>query len=92
MSSRLHRCVECPKCHTRYVMGFDPYGNGSHIVSDAAGGTDLRLLFCTCSVPEYHEFKLSELKAYAVPHDAYVRGYGSADQIVLPGQERKQAS
>jgi len=74
------------------MMGFDPYGNGSHIVSDAAEGTDLRRLFCSCSVPEYHEFKLSELKAFAVPHDAYERGYGSADEITLPRNEQKQAS
>jgi hypothetical protein len=92
MSSRLHRCVECPKCHTRYIMGLDPYGNGSHIVSDAAEGTDLRRLFCSCSVPEYHEFKLSELKAYGVPHSAYEGGYGSADEIVLTNDEQKQAS
>ena len=73
-------------------MGFDPYGNGSHIVWDAAEGTDLRRLFCACSVPHNHEFKLSELKAYAVPRDVYVRGYGSVDEIVLPGDQQKQAS
>lgn len=89
MPYRLHRCVECPKCHTRYIIGANPYGNGSYIVSHPTGESDLRRLFCACRGPDYQEFKIIELQAYAVPRDVYVRGYGSPDEIVLPGHEQK---
>ena len=92
MSYRLHRCVECPKCHTRYIIGANPYGNGSYIVSHDTVESDLRRLFCTCRLPDYHEFKLNEMKAYAASHSVYERGYGSPDEIVLLGDEQKQAS
>jgi hypothetical protein len=92
MPYRLHRCVECPKCHTRYILGANPYGNGSYIVSHDTVESDLRRLFCTCRLPDYHEFKLNEMKAYAAPHSVYERGYGSPDEIVLLGDEQKQAS
>jgi hypothetical protein len=36
--------------------------------------------------------KLSELKVYAVPQSVYDRDYGSPDEIVLAGNEQKQAS
>jgi len=37
MSIRIRRCLECPKCHTRYLLGFSPYSNGSYVVSVGAG-------------------------------------------------------
>jgi len=48
--------------------------------------SDLRRLFRTCRLPDYHEFKLNELKAYAAPHSVYERGYGSPDEIVVAGR------
>lgn len=92
MSARLHRCVECPKCHVRYVMGLNPYSNGSHVVSDAAIASDLRKLFCVCCAPDYYEFKLSQLKVYEVPQSVYRRGYGSVHEIVLASDGQKRAS
>jgi len=32
------------------------------------------------------------LKAYTTPHSVYEGGYGSPDEIVLLGDEQKQAS
>jgi hypothetical protein len=29
---RVRHCVECPKCHTRYLPGFTPYRNGSYLI------------------------------------------------------------
>ena len=73
-------------------MGLNPYGNGSYLVLPATEDIDLRRLFCACCVPDYYEFKLSELKAYAVPPDIYKCGYGSAGEIMLPSDEQRRAS
>ena len=73
-------------------MGVNPYGNGSTIVWNVGRKTDLCKLLCICSLPDFYEFKLSELSAYVVPRDVYVRGYGSLDEIALPGDEQKRAS
>ena len=73
-------------------MGFDPYGNGSHIVSDAAEGTDLRRLFCSCSVPEYHEFKLSEVAYPAPGWDKYLYPIGGCETYlssIMPSIHRQ---
>jgi hypothetical protein len=81
MSSPVRHCVECPKCHTRYVIGFSPYQSGSYIVFNPPGRADLVRLYCSCG--DSYGFKLSELKTYAVAEWAYVRGYGAPDEIVL---------
>src|SRR5207253_10934806 len=73
MPYRLHRCVECPKCHTRYIMGANPYGNGSYIVSHVTVESDLLRLFCSWRLADYQECKLIELNAYAAPHSVYER-------------------
>jgi hypothetical protein len=50
-------------------------------------------LFCACRVPDYHDFKLSELKAYTFPQSVYQGArYGSLDETALAGDEQKQAS
>jgi hypothetical protein len=74
-------------CHTRYIIGANPYSNGSYIVAERAGGNDIRKLFCWCCAPQYHEFKLSDLKVYAVPQAIFERGYGSAAEIICLSRE-----
>ncbi len=60
-------CVECPKCRTRYIVGANPYRNGSYIKSYSAEEPDLRRLYCSCisQVRWVFPFKLSPLKIHA---------------------------
>ena len=81
VSQRVHRCVECPRCHLRYVIGTNPYSNGSYIVSEASTEIALSRLFCACSVSNYYEFRLGQLKAYVVSPSIHERGYGSAEIV-----------
>jgi len=82
--SRIRSCVECPTCHTRYVIGCSPYRNGSYIVAHPLAAADLLRLYCTCgNTPSSYTFKFSELKMYAVSDYADRRGYGSSEEIVL---------
>jgi hypothetical protein len=86
-------CVECPKCRTLYIIGANPYGNGSFISSCPTGDPDLRRLYCSCTGPfGYFPFKLSQLRTYAVSEPAHVRGYGSGDEMVPLGDTKKRAS
>ena len=89
MPSRIRHCVECLKCRTRYVSGFSPYDNGSYIVFSQPGRVDLLTLYCSCG--HSYLFKRSELQTYAVLESAYVRGYGSPDQITLVPAVREKA-
>ena len=89
MPSRIRHCVECWNCSTRYVIGFSPYGNGSCIVSNL-GGDDLLRLYCCCG--NSSGFRLSELKPYSVSPSAYVRGYGSSEEVVLVQAATRKAS
>ena len=83
MSTRIRRCVECPKCHTRYLLGFSPYSNGSYLVFDITGSLEEFALYCSCGRPlTLSRWTLSELKAYQVLNIAYHRGYGASDEIV----------
>jgi hypothetical protein len=92
VTRRLRHCVECPSCHTRYIIGFSPYGNGSYLVANSEDA-ELHMLFCSCSTERgSHPFKMSALKMYFVTHEAHERGYGSPDEIVLVDGEKRQAS
>jgi len=31
MTRRIRHCIECPKCRTRYLVGYSPYRNGSYL-------------------------------------------------------------
>jgi hypothetical protein len=93
MSSRIRSCVECPKCHTRYLIGCSPYHNGSYIVAYPPAAADLLRLYCTCGdLLTSHTFKFSELKMYAVSEWAEKRGYGSAEEIVSARTATQKAS
>jgi len=44
LSERIRHCVECPKCLTRHLIGFSPYGNRPYLVSEG------------CSFPESEKY------------------------------------
>jgi len=82
MSIRVRHCVECPKCHTRYLLGFSPYRNGSYLVFEDVGTLDEFALYCSCGRPStLSRWSVSKLKAYQVPNSAYDRGYGASDEV-----------
>jgi hypothetical protein len=83
MSQRVRHCIECPKCRTRYLLGFSPYGNGSYIVPLFPKSSLEWILYCSCAkLPVSSRWSCKELNRYAVSRQAYGRGYGSADEIV----------
>lgn len=90
MRERLRHCVACPECCTRYLIGFSPYGNGSVMVSVQLA-SDEYSLWCSCRYPVVHSgWRISELKRYLVPREAYARGYGSREEIRMLGPSSPQ--
>jgi hypothetical protein len=94
MPVHIRRCVECPKCFTRYLIGFSPYRNGAYLVPTAPGTSEEYALYCSCRRPSASsQWKWSEMKAYAVAKVAHARGYGSCHEIVtLEARQRPQAA
>jgi hypothetical protein len=91
MPRRIRQCVECPKCHVRYLIGWSPYHNGSYLLSHPS--LDQIRLYCACDdSPSCYAFRWNELKTYAVSDWAYERGYGSPDEIVMVGAANAKAS
>jgi len=79
----LRHCVECPKCLTRYLVAFSPYGNGSYLVPTFAGSSEDYILYCSCGRPPVSSrWRCSELKRYGVSKAAHDRGYGTPAEIV----------
>jgi|SRR5437868_8772967 len=82
-TSRIRHCAECPKCLTRYLIGFSPYRNRSYLVPMVAGSGEEYMLYCACGRPlTPSRWHWSEFKAYAVSKPAHRRGYGSPDEIM----------
>jgi hypothetical protein len=87
MTYRLRHCAECPRCGTRYLVGFSPYSNGSYLLPVVMGRNDQWTLYCRCaSPPACSSWRSSDLKTYDVSGAAHERGYGSADEIVTFGR------
>ncbi|MGA3087934.1 MAG: hypothetical protein ABSD75_04935 [Terriglobales bacterium] len=83
MTLRIRHCVECPKCLTRYLVGFSPYRNGSYLVPLAKGAMEEWILYCSCGRPPISSrWSWAELKSYTVSELAYGRGYGPPEEIV----------
>jgi hypothetical protein len=83
MSLRIRCCVECPNCHTRYLLGFSPYSNGAYLVSSGAGSLEEFALYCSCGrPPTLSRWNPAELKQYKVLTMAHHRGFGASDEIV----------
>ena len=84
MFGRRRQCVECPKCHIRYVLTSRCFDNGARITPLIQGSYEAYVLYCVCGGPPARTHWLSsELKTYIVSTDAFVRGYGLAEEIQL---------
>jgi hypothetical protein len=93
MGCRIRHCVECPRCRTRYLVGFSPYENGSYLVPITAGCWDEWILHCSCGTPSYaSRWNCNELKMYVVPSEAHLRRYGPEQEIVCIGSSRRSSS
>ena len=80
--SRIRHCVECPKCHTRYLVSSSPYENGAYLLPTVERCGDEYLLYCSCKAPA-SRWKAGEFMACDVSRQAFARGYGSADEIMI---------
>jgi hypothetical protein len=90
MRAHIRRCVECPKCHTRYLIGFSPYRNGSYLVPSAAHSSEEYTLYCSCCKPAaLSQWEWSQMKAYSVARAAHDRGYGTGSEIILVVDRRR---
>jgi hypothetical protein len=88
MPRRIRHCVECPKCHTRYLIGASPYANGSYLVSSLVDQGEALTLYCSCGRPALTN-RWDELATYAVSRDAHGRGFGPPEEVVREyGEER----
>ena len=84
MARRLRSCAECPRCGTRYLIGFSPYGNGAYLESFVTRFSKEYLLFCPClDTLTSPRCSPSDLKRYAISLSAYDRGYGDPSEIGL---------
>ena len=92
MTAHIRHCVECPKCHTRYLLGFSPYRNGSYLMPLGAGFSREWTLYCSCGRPPVSsQWSCNELNLYALSNQAHDRGYGSPEEIV-PIREKSRFS
>ena len=83
MAWRVRHCVECPKCLTRYLIGFSPYRNGSYLLPVAPSSHKEWTLYCSCgSPPSPSRWGSDELQSYVVSSSAHVRGYGPPEEII----------
>ncbi len=81
--SRIRHCVECPNCHTLYLLGSSPYGNGARLVGMPATLPQEYALYCPCRTSIFPmRWKWSEVKACKVTMAAHRRGYGAHAEIV----------
>ena len=82
MSWRIRHCVECPRCLTRYVIGFSPYGNQSYLVPNVGGASEEFTLYCSCGGPSVtSRWTWGDVKTCAVSKVAYRRGYGTPEEV-----------
>src|SRR5277367_6698274 len=90
MSDRIRRCLECPQCRTRYLIGFSPFANGAYLIPTIAGSWDEYALYCSCGRSRSPSiWKAVEVRPYIVSKAANDRGYGSPDEI-LPIRDESQ--
>ena len=63
--------VECPNCHTQYLMKERPYNhsNGAYI-ENVAGAPEWQRLICPCRPRTPYKFKLTEKKRLQVVSDS----------------------
>ncbi|MGA8272718.1 MAG: hypothetical protein WB919_14250 [Candidatus Sulfotelmatobacter sp.] len=82
MSFRIRHCVECPQCHTCYLIGFSPYQNGAYLSRTSTGSSEEYTLHCYCEGASYpSSWRWREAKACAISKAAHDRGYGTVGEI-----------
>ncbi|HVI06933.1 MAG TPA: hypothetical protein VND65_01425 [Candidatus Binatia bacterium] len=82
MSLRVRNCVECPRCHTFYLVAFSPYANGSYLVRSGAGIGEEYILYCFCARRAVtSRWRWPEIRACAVSDAAHEKGYGTIHEI-----------
>jgi len=79
---RIRHCVECPKCLTRYLVSCSPYENGSQLLPAIEGCWNEYILYCRCKAPA-SRWKSSEFKSCQVSTEAFDRGYGTPEEIIV---------
>lgn len=80
---RIRHCVECPKCHTLYLISLSPYRNGSYLIPTLDGSSREYALYCSCRIGSaVGVWRWSEMKTCEVSKAAYDRGYGTLDEVV----------
>jgi len=90
---RLRHCVECPLCSTRYLIAFSPYRNGSYLIPAVHGCSDEYILYCSCRRGSPGtRWKTTEVKTCDVSREAYERGYGTAQEILVVDERRHEDS
>ena len=86
MRCRIRHGVECPKCLTRYLVAFSPYGNGSYLAPTVAGSLGECILFCSCATPHIKSrWRWVDVRTYVVSKSADRRGYGTPAEVVTAG-------
>ena len=81
---RIRHCVECPQCRTRYLIAFSPYKNGSYLVPAVYGSSEAYTLYCYCrGLPVVSHWTWKETRACEVLNQAYDRGYGTPEEVLL---------
>lgn len=82
MSRRVRHCVECPNCHTSYLVAFSPYRNGAYLVRTSSSAFEEYTLYCFCQGhPPPSISKWRQAKACQVSKPAHDRGFGTLDEI-----------
>jgi hypothetical protein len=90
--TRIRHCVECPNCRTRYLIPCTPYRNGSYLVPTVEGSLEEYTLHCSCSRgTRASRWRASEAKACEVSKEAYDRGYGTPEEIILVKTEPQES-
>lgn len=85
---RVRHCVECPRCHTRYLVSRSPYRNGAYLIPTVQGSLEEYALYCACSSVA-SLWRWSEVKVCEVSSAAYDRGYGTAEEILSVDEPRE---
>ncbi len=91
MPLAIRHCVECPKCHIRYLIGFSPYRNGSYLVRTGEGSCEEYTLYCFCQGTRTTS-RWCAAKACAVSKPSHGRGYGTPDEIWTMGDKCDHAA
>lgn len=90
MPLRIRHCVECPKCHIRYLIASSPYSNGAYLVRTRPDG-DEYTLYCFCEGARTpNVWKWLQAKTCEVSTKAHSRGFGSLEEVWFINQQARR--